>query len=358
MKNFKGKGKKMDLKEFFKSRIIGLTGGLVILISSFLPWVTSGEKVLYGFWFGLLFIITLIFGVISIAMFLLGKKIAYKTSIGIGIIGIIWTLYLFSEMKSFGAKFVWIVYDAEWLGEAATIFVKVNYGLYIMLIGFILTLLGGVNSLVGNTLKIGLVGLIVSLIIGYLALRASGTIKQSGFESFRCFSCEKMPKELASANLFLEWYSKISNNNISSKDMKCLKICKSYYENNTPSGYHEVTLNYKGKNFTLIGVGYIESEEKVAQSKWWFELKNFCFTAQECTGIEVIYKANSPWREKGPTKGCINKYLATYRLEDAKDYVNSLYGALRIENWTVTGYNCSCRKHILYEENVCGGAGI
>jgi len=371
----------MSLKEFLKLRIIGLIGGLIIIISLFLPWVVSGEKILYGFWFGLLFIITLIFGIIGIVMFLLGRRNAYKISIIIGIIGVIWTAYLFLEIKSFGTKFIWITYDAEWLGEAAASFVSISYGLYIMLIGFILILLGGISGLVGNILKLAILGLIISIIVVYLALGTSGVIKQTSFKPFRCFSCEEMPKELASANLFLNWYNKISNDNIFSENAKCLEICNSYYQNNTPSGYHEVVFEYNGKNFTISGNGYIDSEEQAAQSLyefgfrkygWWFKRNNFCFTVNDCTGIRLIYETNSSWKEECPRGTCVNKYWINYRPEDISSFIKSQFAGLGIENWTVTGtmeypiselgkkpiiwgtYNCSCAKSLLSEEKVCG----
>jgi hypothetical protein len=368
----------MKWKEFLKLRIIGLIGGLIVVISSFLPWIVSGEKILYGFWFGLLFIITLFLGIVGIVMFLLGRKNAYKISIIIGIIGIVWTAYLFLEIKSFGTKFVWITYDAQWLGEAAASFVNISYGLYIMLIGFILILLGGISGLSGNVFKLTILGLIISIVIGYPALETSGIIKQTGFKSFRCFSCEEMTKELDSAKLFLNWYNKISNNDISSENVNCLEICNSYYKNNTPSGYHEVTFDYNGKNFTIDGNGYIDSEEQAAQSVyefgfrnygWWFKRDNFCFTVNDCTGIKFIYGANSSWKEEGPRGTCVNKYWATYRPEGI---INYIHGFIGIENWTVRGtmeypiseigkkpiiwgqYNCSCAKSLLSEEKVCG----
>jgi hypothetical protein len=197
-------------------------------------------------------------------------------------------------------------------------------------------------------------------------LTISGCTQQSNTLKYGCFSCEEMPKELESAKLFLDWYNKISNNNISSGNVDCIEIC------NHSRGYNEIVFDYNGKNLTVGGTGYIDSEGQIEQSNWWFKRDNFCFNVQECTGIEFVYRANSSWKEEGPRGTCVNKYWATYRSDNIIDYINGFYAGLGIENWTITGtmqypisdmskkpliwgtYNCSCAKHILYDEKVCG----
>jgi hypothetical protein len=131
-----------------KSKIIGIIGGIITLFGAISPWlIIRGGETLYGFLFGLLFIITISLGFIGIITSLIGKKTTWIIASITGISLIIWSKFLELIIFSIGAKFIWMKYDAEWLGWGASSFANVSYGIYVIMIGGVIILLGSILGL-------------------------------------------------------------------------------------------------------------------------------------------------------------------------------------------------------------------
>lgn len=145
---------------------------------------------------------------------------------------------------------------------------------------------------------------------------------------YRCFSCEEMPDESRSANLFLSWYNKVSGNSL--KDAVCIRVC------NKPVDIHEVTFNVNGKAVTVRGVGRIESEDKALESRWWFTPTNFCLTVKDCTGVRFEYNKEYSWlREEGPRGACVNKVWITYKPDEVFRSGGPFPSKDTLENWII-----------------------
>ncbi|RLI97870.1 MAG: hypothetical protein DRP00_03245, partial [Candidatus Aenigmatarchaeota archaeon] len=238
-------------------------------------------------------------------------------------------------------------------------------GVYIMLIGYITTLLGGVARLGKNVRVIIILDLIISIAVILLAIRNLGVIeqfKQRG-HGVECFTCEQMPKELNSAKLFLEWYKKVSNSTLELGNATCVKICSV-----PESSYYWVTFSLNNRNFTIRGEEYVDSIDKIPESEIWFEEKNYCFKSEECTGIKLEYESNySSSMKKGVRGICVNKYLASYKPKEVFSVIGN-WGIWGVKNWTITDtvelitsqkpltigiYNCTCAKSLISERYYC-----
>lgn len=209
-------------------------------------------------------------------------------------------------------------------------------------------------------------------VIAVSIMTIPGLNKQTESKNPNCFPCNQMSNELNSAILFLNWYNNVSNDSIALENMSCVEICNTHYKDVSEyQDYHKVVFSYNGKNITVGGNGYLDSEDQISQSKydshgfrqygWWFEDNDFCFAPEDCTGITITYSPNSSWKDSGTRGACFNKYLMKYDTVGASISVKG-YLLPGSDGWNISGtveypiskeepivwgtYNCDCRYSI------------
>ena len=113
--------------------ILGLVGGLLVIVSMFLPWITLPGLAVIGIATGFWGILPFIFSIIGLVMCVLRKRAFYIVGGIMGILSFVFPLIIMMIISSIAAAFGKIEVGASLLG----------IGLYLAIIGGLLLTVGG-----------------------------------------------------------------------------------------------------------------------------------------------------------------------------------------------------------------------